>query len=135
MARTRYKFIAPKSLGSESSTTWSRKNYTIRHMNGDSDFDSSYSGIFFGFPFTVDLFGLDGEYYMGMEVDSPKLDQICESMRDNTRPLDDDQEDDEGFTHEASAMPQEMKLQLANALLVHHEAAYYRWSREENSEW
>lgn len=126
--RKRYKFIAPGSLGSMSSTTWVRKNYSIDHDVFDMDSDSMYEGTFFGFAFRAELVGIDGVDYLGLALTSPRMVDVINSIQDPNGAIDDDDQ------YPPSDMPLEMKAELAVALLTHHEAAYRRWEREEERE-
>lgn len=133
MARTRYKFIAPRSLGSEAETTWNRKNYSITHtvggLFGEGDADSLYRGVFFGHPFIVEILGCDGDVSV-YNTSTPGLTTVAANIcyDDGTLEIQGDGDIDEA---PASDMPDEMKQQLAIALLCHHEAQYAKYAEED----
>lgn len=136
MARTQFKYIAPKSLGSGSDRIWTRKNYTIEHWVGYSDLDSRYEGVFFGYPFSAELYGVDGANYMHVSTDTPRYEKVMDDILDNSpEALEEGEEEEAAFPEpKKSNMPEEMKEQLAIALITHHVAAYNKWASEQKEE-
>ena len=136
MAHTRYKFIAPKSLGSqadEEGMIWNRKNYHITHnvggLFGEGDADSLYRGVFFGHPFIVEIVGCDGDISC-YDTSTPDLNDIIDDIRydDGTLEIQGPGSIDDA---PVSDMPDKMKKQLAAALLRHHELQYAKFVDEE----
>lgn len=133
MANTRY--IAPKALGSQSDTSWERKNYKITHavggFFGEGDTDSLYRGVFYGFPFKTEICGADGDislYNTSLPSAEDVVILVDNGSDDDLDDLDDEEE------QEVSPMPEEMARELITALLTHHQAQYDRWAREEEKE-
>ena len=125
------KYIAPRSLGSASDTTWERKNYTINHTVNEGDTDSLYTGTFFGFPFYMEINGADGDVSC-YKTRTPTFDEAMNCLKkyhENPDKIDDFFDLDD---LEPSDMPLDMKTELVIALLTHHQAQYDRWVREEN---
>lgn len=133
MARTRYQFIAPRSLGCQAETTWARKNYTITHsvggLFGEGDADSLYRGVFFGHPFIVEILGCDGDVSV-YNTTTPALDTVVANIcyDDGTLEIQGEGDIDDA---PASDMPDAMKQQLAIALRCHHVAQYTKYAEED----
>lgn len=120
-------YIEIKELGSEADAVFETPNYKFCHIVGGVERTgeeiSLYQGTFYGHNFAIEILGADGSKFGYGCPSANKIVDDFKKLPDMEDPVNYNLGENL-YELDQSDMADDMKLQLAEALLAHHQAQY-----------